>query len=126
MPKKGVNLGGWGEKLATDFLESKGYKIISQNYKVKFGEIDIVALDKDRVCFIEVKSRRSARFGLGRDAITGLKQRQISKVAVSFLKENCYLNRKARFDVVEVDFSFLQPKLTLVRNAFEINKEFNY
>lgn len=126
MPKKEVSLGGWGERLATDFLKSKGYKIISQNYKVKFGEIDIVALDKDRVCFIEVKSRKSLRFGLGREAVTGIKQRQISKTAVSFLKKNCFLNRKARFDVVEVDFSFLQPKLTLVKNAFEINRDFNY
>ncbi len=126
MVKKEPFLGERGEKLAADFLEDRGYKIISRRYRVRFGEIDIIALDRDIVCFIEVKSRRSFRFGLAAEAISYFKQRKISKVALNFLKENCFLERKARFDVVSVDFSFPQPRLALIKNAFELCRGFDY
>jgi putative endonuclease len=126
MAKEELNLGKNGEDLAVGFIKGKGYKIIARRYKVKFGEIDIVALDKDTLCFIEVKSRRSSRFGLAKEAVSSLKQRRISKVALNFLKENSLLKEKARFDVVSVDFSSAPFKINLIKDAFELSSGFNY
>lgn len=119
MSKQNLNFGKSAEEDAVGLLRKNGYQIIARNYKNKLGEIDIIALDKDTVCFVEVKARRSERFGLPQEAITVSKQRQIFKVAVSFLKENNLFDKKARFDVVSVMF-FKEdgPKLDLIRNAF--------
>jgi len=124
--KEGIRLGDKGEELAAGFLKKNGYKIICRNYRVKLGEVDIIAEDKDVVCFIEVKTRLSNRFGLGKEAVSEAKQRKIAKVALSFLRERKALNKKARFDVVSVDCSAFKAKLDLIKNAFELNGEFAY
>lgn len=121
-----LNLGLLSEKKAREFLKAQGYKILRSNYKTKLGEVDIVAKDKDTFCFIEVKSRSSDRFGLGLEAVSGLKQKQISKAALSFLKENNLLDKKARFDVVSLDYSGSEEKITLVKDAFELDERFTY
>lgn len=134
MPKQNLNLsksytskqalGKSGEELAAILLKDKGYKIIARNYKTKLGEIDIVACDKDTIAFIEVKARRFDTFGLPSEAISRVKQRQISKVALLFLKEKSLLGKKARFDVVSVVYSKNLPKLDLIKNAFELDYSF--
>ena len=78
--------GRGGEAAAVSFLQNAGYKIVETNYKVKFGEIDIIALDKDeRVIFVEVKARETAKFGYPREAVTTKKQKTIRKVAELYL-----------------------------------------
>jgi putative endonuclease len=124
--KEHIYLGKSGEDDAVGLLKENGYKIIVRNYKTRLGEIDIVASDKDTVCFIEVKTRHSDRFGLGQEAILGSKQRRIAKCALMFLKENNLLDKKARFDVVSVMYSQDTPKLDLIKNAFELDESFTY
>ena len=126
MSKEKINLGNKGEELAANFLKDNGYKIICRNYKTKLGEIDIIAKEKDTFCFIEVKARTSDRFGLGSEAVSRFKQRQVAKAALSFLKEKSLLNRKARFDVVSVDYSCLKARVDLIKNAFELDGSFTY
>ena len=126
MSKQNLYLGKSGEELAVDLLRENGYKIIARNYKTKLGEIDIVAYEKDTVCFIEVKTRRSDKFGFPQEAILRTKQRQISKVALGFLKDKNLLDRNARFDVVSVVFAGDEPKLDLIKNAFELDQRFIY
>ena len=126
MSKQNLYLGKSGEELAVDLLRENGYKIIARNYKTRLGEIDIVAHEKDTVCFIEVKTRRSDRFGFPQDAILKTKQRQISKAALGFLKDNNMLGKNARFDVVCVLLSQDTPKLDLIKNAFELDGSFTY
>ena len=126
MPKAEVSLGSRGEEAAACFLMKNGYKIISRNYKNKLGEVDIIAEDGDVICFIEVKTRKSNRFGMAKESVTARKQRQIAKVAISFLKEKGFLNRRARFDVVALDCSSCGVKLDLIRNAFDLGGNFNY
>jgi len=58
------NKGHEGEQIACKFLKKRGYKVIEKNYKCKYGEIDIIAVEKNVLCFIEVKSRRSIEYGL--------------------------------------------------------------
>ena len=124
MPKEHLRLGKSGEEAAAVFLKNNGYKIICKNYKNKLGEIDIIARDKDTICFIEVKTRASDRFGLPQEAISRHKQHQISKAAVSFLKENNLLEQKARFDVISVMYAHDPPKLDLIKDAFELEARY--
>jgi putative endonuclease len=120
--KKDLFLGKLGEELAAGLLKKKGYRILCTNYKTKLGEIDIVALDKDVYCFIEVKTRRSLRFGDPQEAVSFLKQRQISKAALVFLKNNNLLDKRARFDVVSIVYEGGIPKTQLIKNAFELEE----
>jgi len=126
VPKAGMSLGLRGEEAAACFLMKNGYKIISRNYKNKLGEVDIIAEDGGVICFIEVKARKSNRFGLAKESVTVRKQRQIAKAAIGFLKEKGFLNRRARFDVVALDYSSFGIKLDLIRNAFDLGGNFNY
>ena len=126
MSEYNLNLGALAEKKAEEFLKNSGYKILHRNYRTKLGEVDIIAKDKDTICFIEVKCRKSSRFGSALEAVSGLKQKQISKVAVSFLKDKHLLDKKARFDVVALDYSGPQGKINLIKDAFELDARFSY
>lgn len=107
-------------------LAENGYKILARNYRTGLGEIDIIAKDKDTICFVEVKARKACRFGLPQEAISGVKQRQIAKAALVFLKEKDLLHKNARFDVVSVMYAQGGAKLDLIKNAFELNEHFTY
>ena len=124
MSKRNITLGQRGEDLAVDFLKKKGYKILRRNFKTRLGEIDIIGLDQDTYCFVEVKTRNSLRFGDPQEAVSFPKQRQISKAALLFLKENHLLNALARFDVVSVFCSDNTPQFNLIKNAFELEETY--
>jgi putative endonuclease len=124
--KQHLYLGSRGEEAAVGLLKKSGYKILARNYKSRLGEIDIIARDKDTLCFIEVKTRNSLRFGLPQEAVSPTKQRQICKAAVSFLKKNNLLDKKARFDVVSVVYSSDRPQLDLIKDAFDLDSSFIY
>lgn len=122
MSKDNLYFGKAGEDKAADFLAANGYKILKRNYKTRLGEIDIVARDKETICFVEVKSRTTERFGLPQEAISKSKQRQIAKAALMFLKENDLLDSFTRFDAVSVLFGQDKPKLELIKNAFDLTE----
>ncbi len=95
-------LGKQGEIEAGKFLVGRGYKIIERNFRCRFGEIDIIAREKNFVVFIEVKTRSNSNYGSAASAVTPRKQQQISRVAQLYLIEKDMTNCDARFDVVEV------------------------
>jgi len=101
-------------------LKKNGYKIIEQNYRTPLGEIDIIAREKKIIVFVEVKSRRSVRFGNPKWAVTPQKQRKISRVALQYLKSTRQMNKSARFDVVAVCSNRDEPQIEIVKNAFEL------
>ncbi len=121
-----VNLefGKAAENEAANFLKAKGYKILERNYKNKLGEIDIIAQHGDVICFIEVKARHSLNLGLPQEAVTSSKQRQISRVAISYLKSNKLLERPARFDVLALLYVNSQLEISLITDAFELSANF--
>ena len=126
MSRERLELGRLGEGLAADLLKKEGFRIIAKNYRTKLGEIDIIARDRDTICFIEVKTRNTADFGLPQDAVSAHKQRQIAKAALSFLKEKKLLDSKARFDVVSVVLENNHSKAELIKDAFELDASFTY
>ena len=86
MRNKQQKFGEKSETMAAWYLKNNGYKIIEQNYRNQLGEIDIIAKEKKTIVFVEVKSRRSIRFGSPKWAVTPKKQRKISMVALYYLK----------------------------------------
>jgi putative endonuclease len=114
------HLGRQGEALAIDFLKKNRYTILQKNYRCVFGEIDIIALKKNVLSFIEVKARTSVRFGLPQEAITARKQRKISRVALEFMQRYRVEDKQARFDVVAVQLTPAGPRIELIENAFEL------
>jgi putative endonuclease len=119
-----LEFGKKAEDRAIRFLKSQGYKVFRHNYKTKFSEIDIIAEDKGVICFIEVKARHSKLFGEPGEAVSPVKQRQISKAAICYLKENNLLERAARFDVVTLLYEKDLPEIDLIKDAFELNSSF--
>lgn len=126
MRKDNLYLGKRGEDAAAGFLKRNGYKIIARNFRNKLGEIDIIAYDGRTICFVEVKTRSSEKFGIPIESVSLLKQKQISRVAVGFLKDKNILHKDARFDVVSVFFVKEAAQIELIRNAFDINRELSY
>ncbi len=108
------------ETAAVKYLEKKGYKIIERNFRTKFGEIDIIAKDKDTIAFIEVKARKNQNFGSPKESITYTKKKKLSKSALFYLKSSKQMNVKARFDVAVIkSFTDSQnPDIELIKNAF--------
>lgn len=95
-------LGKWGEDEASKYLESKGYKILERNFMCRQGEIDIIALDKEYIVFIEIKSRSNIEYGLPSEAITKQKIKHLKKSIEYFLYTRNLENENIRLDVIEV------------------------
>ena len=109
-----------GEELAVSFLRKKGYKVIELNFRSRTGEIDIIARHKGRIVFVEVKTRRSGRYGDPKFAVTAQKKRKISMVALEYLKKHHTLQTPARFDVVAIQSSKAEVTVDIIPNAFEL------
>lgn len=120
MLNRAQKFGKQSELLASNYLRLSGYNILELNYRNQIGEIDIIARDGAVLVFIEVKSRKTARFGSPKNAVTPRKQRKISRTALAYLKKTRQLNSKARFDVVAIDARHNPPDIEVVKNAFEL------
>jgi putative endonuclease len=95
--------GKLGEEIATTQLWRAGYAILARRYRTRFGEIDIVAQDGATVVFVEVKARRSDRFGKAAQCVSTWKQRRIAAMALDYLAGVGRLEDPCRFDVVAID-----------------------
>ncbi len=113
-------LGIEGEEMAAKALKKGGYKIIEKNYRSKFGEIDIVAEEKDYLVFVEVKRRSSGSFGGPFAAIDKKKKEHMIRSAQWYLKDRRCTGRKARFDIVGID----GDELKIIQHAFIVEEGF--
>ncbi|MCC6124411.1 MAG: YraN family protein [Pirellulales bacterium] len=119
-PKR--TLGQRGERAAAKFLKRQGYKILATGDRLKHrDELDIVAADGRTVVFIEVKTRSSQAQGHPAEAVDAAKQRQLTKLAVTFLKRHRLLDYPARFDVIAITWpeNVRRPQIEHIQNAFE-------
>ena len=95
-------VGRHGEDVASKYLVAKKYKILDRNFSCRFGEIDIIALDRSCTVFVEVKARRDTKFGFPREAVDWRKQQTIAKCAEYWLYKNKQNGVPVRFDVIEI------------------------
>jgi putative endonuclease len=117
-------VGEKGEEIAVKYLKKKGYKIVERNYQSRIGEIDIIALDKNTLVFIEVKSRYSQRYGDPIEAVDNRKKEQISKMAKMYLNRKRLWHLNCRFDVVSIVFKENKPIVKILKDAFWIEESF--
>jgi len=108
-------LGEKGEELACRFLAEKDYIIVAVNWRSKHKEIDIVAMDKDILVFVEVKSRTENYWGNPEEFVTKKKQKLLISAAEAYIGENGY-NGQSRFDIVSVLF---EKDATLIEHIIE-------
>lgn len=99
---KTIERGNLNEKIACDYLKSKGLTLITSNYHSRYGEIDLIMEDQKALVFVEVRYRRSKRFGGAAMSITPAKQRKIVLTALQFLQRNNKTQHQCRFDVVAI------------------------
>ena len=104
------------ENIAVSYLQEQGYTILEQNYRNRIGEIDIIAKDKEYLCFIVVKYRKDNGCGTPRAAVNYPKQKNISKVSMYYMMKNGLSEwTPCRYDVVAIE----GEKIALYKNAFE-------
>ena len=111
--------GRWGEDYAVSHLQAQGLQVLDRNWRCRHGELDVVALDVDgAVVFVEVKARRTSRFGQPFEAVNHTKAQRIRTLALHWLAAH-HRAGELRFDVVSVvKEPGLPPVLTHLRRAF--------
>lgn len=102
--------GNKAEDLTAKYLQKKGFKIIAKQYRSRFGEIDLIALDGSEVVFVEVKARKTSDFGFPEESVTASKIEKIIAVGDKFLKDKNWLFKPWRIDVVAITFSETEPE----------------
>ena len=116
-------LGRRGEDLAESFLRARGYEILARNYRTPVGEVDIVARQGETLIFVEVKTRRSRRFGLPEEALTRRKQAHLLAAAQTYLAEHVgvgtptYPAAAWRVDVIAVELDAAGAHVRQIENA---------
>lgn len=111
-------VGNYGEDLACEYLKKRGYKILERNYRIRGGEIDIVARDGETLVFVEVKTRYSHDFGSPGESITPWKIKALLKTARFYIQKIGWRDREYRLDFVGIDFvdSKDNPGIELIKN----------
>lgn len=117
---KRSEVGKFGEEEAVRFLKKKRYDIIARNWRNKFGEIDIIALDRETVVFVEVRTKMTGDFGTPQESVTKVKMRQIVKAASNYIREKRLEEESIRFDFIGViaDKDAGKPSISHIENAF--------
>lgn len=110
--------GKYFEDLASGYLKDKGYRIINKNFKLPLGEIDVVARDKNSVCFIEVKARTYPYKYEPVEAVDEAKKKKIINTAQVFIKRHNFYQNKIRFDVLSIIKYKKATEFYLIKGAF--------
>ena len=115
-------LGAWGESTAAEYLRKKHYKIVAAGYRSRFGEIDIIARNKQYLVFVEVKLRKNDSFARAGEYVDWRKQDRIRMTASVYLSENP-TQLQPRFDVIEIyapqGRETLRPEIRHMEDAFQ-------
>ena len=114
--------GAWGEAIAAEYLRKKRYKIVAAGYRCRFGEIDLIAQNKQTLVFVEVKLRKNADFAAAREYVNRAKQDRIRITASMYLAQNP-TKLQPRFDVIEIyapeGAETKKPEITHLEGSFQ-------
>ena len=108
------SLGAAGEEMAAAWYLARGYSIVCRNWRCRDGELDLVVRRGQELVFVEVKARRTSRFGLPAEAVTPAKQQRLRRLAVRYLQDTGARGGRLRFDVVAI----LGGTLEVIEAAF--------
>lgn len=119
--RRRLDLGARGEDLVAAWYTSRGYAVLSRNWRCREGELDLVVARERDVIFCEVKTRTGTGFGLPAEAVTAEKQRRLRRLAARWLGEQ----RPSRgFDEIRFDVACVTlgaggtPDLEVIEAAF--------
>ena len=113
-------LGKWGEEMAAEYLQQKGYRIIERDWRSGNRDIDIIAQapDLSTLVFVEVKTRKNEVIMRAADAVNPTKARNIALSANNYIKM-CHVDGLLRFDIITIVGTNAQNmKLEHIINAF--------
>lgn len=114
--------GRHAEDLALAHLVARGLKPVTRNYRCRYGEIDLIMRHRDCTVFVEVRSRRSLRFGNPAESIDRHKQRRIAMTAAHYLQTHAAASRgPARFDVVALIIHDDAPEIDWIPDAYQLS-----
>ena len=123
MTQDRLHVGKLGEDLALKKLKKLGYRCIARNYRCPLGEMDLIARDGETLVFVEIKTRRDKSLGYAKEAVDKRKKRQLSKVALAYMKAEDCCDVKSRFDVVAINFKGDRKQIEVIKNAFDLAYE---
>lgn len=118
------NLGLEGENRAAEFIKNLGYRVIEKNFRSHFGEIDIIARHDEYLVFIEVKLRRTTKYGSPQEAVNLRKQERMVKSALQYVKMKGLKSAQIRFDVLAIGPE--QERVELFTSAFDASVCYTY
>ncbi len=114
--------GAWGEALAAEYLRRKRYRIVAAGYRSRFGEIDLIAENRQYLVFVEVKLRSSAQFARAAEYVDRRKQDRLRVTASMYLSQNP-TRLQPRFDVIEIyapaGTQTARPEIHHMEDAFQ-------
>ena len=110
--------GRLGEERVRAYLEERGYRIISRNFRIKGGEIDIIAENGDYIAFVEVKTRKRGSMVSGFEAVNRRKQGLVIRAAAEYLRRNPSV-LQPRFDTAQVTLDGDTAKVDYLENAYD-------
>jgi len=112
-------VGKTAEDFAKEYFIKMGYKILTQNFRSRYGEIDLIVQKKQGITFVEVKFRSSFDFGLPQEFVIKRKQAKIRKTATKYLVEKNLWNKvDCHFDVISVYEEKGKLALEHIKDAF--------
>jgi len=113
--------GVMGEKIACNFLRNNGYQILENNYRCKAGEIDVVCRQRDMLVFVEVRTKKSVKFGTPEESITTTKMRHLHAAAIHYALNHDGLPQTWRIDLVAIELNAIGKccRVELIENAVE-------
>ncbi len=113
--------------MAVSFLERLGYRIAARNFRLRAGEIDIVAWDGSTLVFVEVKTKAQQQFGRPKDMVTRRKQLTLERVAMGYIQRHGHEGTDIRFDVIAVHMGLKRDaEITHIPAAFSPSNRFFY
>ena len=111
-------LGNWGENLALEYLTSKGYELLERNFHSRYGELDLIMRVDDVLVAVEVKTRRSKKYGFAEYSITKKKIQAIADTMTVYLENNSELDQAWQIDLVVIEsFGSEQPEIIHYQNV---------
>ncbi len=123
MTEDRLHVGRLGEDLALKKLKKLGYRCIERNYRCSLGEMDLIARDGETLVFVEIKTRRDKSLAYAKEAVDERKKRQLSKVALAYMKAEDCCDTRSRFDVVAVHLDGGREQIEVIKNAFDLAYE---